>query len=171
MPPRRQPMIAALQRSAKSERTQQSYVRAVRLLAPFYGPSPHLIAASALQPYMLHRKNVDHLAPTSRRLCSRGRRFFSRHVLARAWKLLDLMRAHSADRLPALLRVPEGRRLLSMATPLHTRGAFPTVYSWGLRLHEGRLLHGSDIDGPRRMGHVPRGKGAKDRYGPLPPDP
>jgi integrase/recombinase XerD len=69
MTPLRQQMIAALQRSGKSERTQQSYVREVRLLAQCYGTSPHLISASALPQYMLPRTNVDQHAPTSMRIC------------------------------------------------------------------------------------------------------
>ncbi|MDI6800400.1 MAG: tyrosine-type recombinase/integrase [Actinomycetota bacterium] len=44
-----------------------------------------------------------------------------------------------------------------------------TVYSCGLRLHEGLHLEVSDIDSSRMMIHVHRGKGAKDRYVPLPP--
>ena len=170
MPPLRQQMIAALQRSGKSERTQQSYVREVRLLAPFYGQSPHRISESELQHYILHRKNVDQLAPTSIRICYSGLRFFSLHVLECAWKLLDLMRAQSAYRLPALLSVQEVRRLLSMAPPLHNRVYFTPVSSLGLRLHAGLFLPVSDIDGQRLMVHGHRGKGAKDRYVPLPPD-
>jgi integrase/recombinase XerD len=170
MTPLRQQLSAALQLSGKSERTQHSSVREVRLLAQFYGTSPHLIAASELQQYILHRQNVDQLAPTSLRLCSSGIRFFSLHVLERDWKLLDLMRAPAEDRLPAILSVQEGRRLLSLATPLHNRVSCTTVSSLGLRLHEGLLLHVSDIDGQRLMGHVPRGKGAQDRYVPLPPN-
>ena len=81
MTPLRQPMIAALQLNGKSERTQQSSVREVRLLARFYGTSPHLISEHELQQYVLHRKNVDGLAPNSRRICSNGIRFFFRHVL------------------------------------------------------------------------------------------
>jgi integrase/recombinase XerD len=170
MPPLRQQMIAALQLSGTSERTQQSYVREGRLLAQFYGTSPHLISESELQHYMLHRQNVDHLAPPSMRIGYSGIRFFSLHVLERAWKLLDLIRAQAAYRLPAIRRVQEVRRLLSMATPLHNRVYFPTVSRLGLRLHEGRLLHVSDLDGQRLMGHVHRGKGAKARDVPLPPD-
>jgi hypothetical protein len=127
MPPLRQPLIAALPRSGKRERTQPSSVREVRLLAQFYGKSPHLISASELQPYMLPRKNVDHLAPTSMRICSSGIRFFSLHVLERDWKSLDLMRAQAEYRLPAIRSVQEGRRLLSMATPLHNRVSCTTV--------------------------------------------
>ena len=169
MTPLRQQMIAALQLNGKSERTQQSYVREVRLLAQFYGKSPHLISESELQQYILHRKNVDQLAPTSMRICYSGLRFFSLHILERDWKLLDLIRAQSEYRLPAILSVQEVHRLLSLATPLHNRVYFTTVYSLGLRLHEGLFLQVSDIDGQRLMVHVHRGKGAKDRYVPLPP--
>ena len=65
MTPLRQQMIAALQLSGKGERTQQSYVREVRLLSQFYGKSPDLISEQELQAYFLHRKNVDKLAPAS----------------------------------------------------------------------------------------------------------
>jgi integrase len=96
-------------------------------------------------------------------------RFFSLHVLERDWKILDLMRAQAEYRLPAILRVQAVRRLLSMATPLHNRVYCTTVSRLGLRLHEGLFLHVSDIDGQRRMVHVHRGKGAKDRDVPRPP--
>jgi integrase/recombinase XerD len=131
---------------------------------------PHLISESELQHYMLHRQNVDHLAPPSMRICSSGIRFFFLHVLERDWKILDLIRAQAAYRLPAILSVQEVRRLLSMATPLHNRVYCTTVSRLRLRLHEGLFLHVSDIDGQRLMVHVHRGKGAKDRYVPLPPN-
>jgi len=118
MPPLRQHMLAALQLSGKSERTQATSSRAVRLLAQCYGTSPAVISAQALQASCLHRTNVDGLAPASLRLCSRGIRFFSHHVLGRAGKTLDLMRAESAHRLPALLRLEEVHRLLPAATPM-----------------------------------------------------
>ena len=56
MTPLRQQMIAALQLSGKSERTQQSSVREGRLLAQFYRTSPDLISEQELQQYLLHRK-------------------------------------------------------------------------------------------------------------------
>ena len=49
MTPLRQPMLAALQLSGKSERTQQSYGREVRLLAQFSHPSPALISEQPVQ--------------------------------------------------------------------------------------------------------------------------
>lgn len=170
MTPLRQQMMTALELSGKSPRTQQSYVREVRLLATFYNKSPHLISEAELRRYLLHRKNKDRLAPSSMRICYSGIRFFYRYVIERDWKLLDLIRAQAEPRLPAILRVQEVRHLLSMATPLHNRVYFTTVYHLGLRLQEGLFLQVSDIDGQRLMGHVHRGKGAKDRYVPLPCD-
>jgi len=170
MTPLRQQMIAALQLSGKGERTQESYVREVRLLAQFYHKSPDRISEQELQHYFLHRKNVDGLAPASMRICDSGIRFFSQHVLQRDWHTLSLLRAQTAHRLPAVLSIEEVRRLLQAATPFHNQAYFTTVYSLGLRLHEALFLQISAIDGQRLQVHIPRGKGAKDRYVPLPAD-
>src|SRR5438876_9488234 len=168
MSPLRQQMIAALHLSGKSERTQESYVREVHLLAQFYHKSPDCISEQELQHYFLHRKNVDGLAPASMRICYSGIRFFYQHVLKRDWHTLSLIRAQTEHRLPAVLSLEEVRRLLKAATPLHNQVYCTTVSSLGLRLHEALSLQVSDIDGQRLQVHVHRGKGAKDRYVPLP---
>ena len=168
MTPLRQHMLAALHLSGKGERTQEAYVREVRLLAQFSHQSPDRITEQELQRYFLHRKNVDGLAPASLRICYSGIRFFSQHVLQRDWHTLSLLRAQTPHRLPAVLSVAEGKRLLTSATPLHNQVSFPTVSSLGLRLHEALFLQVSDIDGPRLQVHVHRGQGAKDRDVPLP---
>jgi integrase/recombinase XerD len=168
MTPLRQHMIAALQLSGKGERTQESYIREVRLLAQFYHKSPDQITERELQHYFLHRKNIDGLAPASMRICYSGIRFFYQHVLKRDWHTLSLLRAQTTYRLPAVLSVEEVKCLLSSATPFHNQVYFTTVYSLGLRLHEALSLQVSDIDGQRLQVHVHRGKGAKDRYVPLP---
>jgi len=108
-------MITALHSSGKSERTQASYSREVRLLAQFYLKSPDRISEQELQPYCLHRKNVDGLAPTSMRICYSGIRFFSQHVLKRDWSTLSLMRAQTAHHLPTVLSLEEVRRVLQAA--------------------------------------------------------
>jgi len=168
MSPLRQQMIVALHLSGKSARTQDSYVREVRLLAQFYHKSPDCISEQELQRYFLHRKNVDSLAPASMRICYSGIRFFYQHVIQRDWSTLALLRAQTTHRLPAVLSVEEVRRLLAAATPFHNQVYCTTVYSLGLRLHEALFLQVADIDGQRFQAHVHRGKGAKDRYVPLP---
>jgi integrase/recombinase XerD len=104
------------------------------------------------------------------RICYSGLRFFSQHVLKRDWHTLALMRAETERRLPPVLSVPEVRRLLKAATPLHNQVYFTTLYSLGLRLQAGLFLQVVAIDSQRMMVHVHRGKGAKDRYVPLPQD-
>src|SRR5215510_9143302 len=136
MSPLRQQMIAALHLNGKSERTQASYVREVRLLAQFYHTSPDRISEQELQRYVLHRKNVDGLAPTSMRICYRGIRFFYQHVLQRDWHTLALLRVQTTHRLPAVRSVEEVKRLLTAATPFHNQAYFTTVSSLGLRLYE-----------------------------------
>src|SRR5262245_28174152 len=149
MTPLRQHMIAALQLSGKSERTQQSYGREVRLLAQCYHTSPDRLAAQALQRSCLHRTNVDGRAPTSMRLCSSGLRFCSQHVRQRDWHTLALLRAHTTHRLPAVLSIEAVKRLLQAATPLHNQLALPTVSSVRLRRHEALSLQVSAIEGQR----------------------
>jgi integrase/recombinase XerD len=168
MSPLCQHMIAALHLRGKGERTQEASVREVRLLAQFYHTSPDRIPEQELQRSFLHRKHVDGLAPASMRLCSSGMRFFSQHVLQRDWHTLSLLRAQTTHRLPAVLSVEEVKQLLLSATPLHNQVSFTTVSRWGLRLHEALSLQVSDIDGQRLQVQVHRGKGAKDRYVPLP---
>jgi integrase/recombinase XerD len=163
-------MIAALQLSGKGERTQQAYVREVRLLAQFYGTSPDWLSEQELQTSFLHRQNVNGLAPASMRLCYRGIRCFAQHVLKRDWHTLTPMRAQPEPPLPAVLSVEEVRHLLNAATPLPTHGYCTTVYSLRLRLHAALDLPVSASDGQRMQVQVHRGKGAKDRYGPLPQD-
>jgi integrase/recombinase XerD len=170
MSPLQKQMIAALQLSGKGERTQQAYVREVRLLSKFYNKSPKRISEAELQKYFLHRKNVDHLAPNSMRICYSGIRFFYQHVLKRDWHTLSLIRAETEHRLPTVLSIQEIRRLLQVATPLHNQVYCTTLYSLGRRLQEGLYLHIFAIDAQRMMVHVHRGKGAKDRYVPLPQD-
>jgi integrase len=163
-------MIAALQLSGKGERTQDSSVREVRLLAQCSPKAPDRISAQELQHSFVHRNNVDGLAPASLRICYSGIRFCYQHVIQRDWYTLTLRRAPTAPRLPAVLSVEEVRRLLTSATPLPHQVSFSTVYRVGLRLHAALFLQVSDIDGQRLQGHVHRGKGAKDRDVPLPAD-
>jgi site-specific recombinase XerD len=102
------------------------------------------------------------------RICYCGIRFFYVNVLERNWHILSILRAQNEHRLPAVLSVEEARSILAHVKTLHNHVYLSTVYSCGLRLHEGLYLEVADIDSQRMMIHVHRGKGAKDRYVPLP---
>jgi integrase/recombinase XerD len=163
-----QRMVDNLQLNGKGERTQQAYTRAVRMLSQFYGKTPDLVSEQELQDYFLQRKNVNHWSPKTMRICYCGIRFFYEKVLERNWHILSILRAQNERRLPAVLSVDEVRSLLAHIKTFHNYAYLSTVYSCGLRLHEGLHLEVSDIDSSRMMIHVHRGKGAKDRYVPLP---
>ena len=102
------------------------------------------------------------------RICYCGIRFFFVHVLKRDWHLFQILRAKSESRLPAVLSREEVRKVLACVRTPHNYAFLATVYACGLRLTEALHLEVSDIDSTRLMLHVHRGKGAKDRFVPLP---
>jgi integrase/recombinase XerD len=163
-----QKSINALQLNGKGERTQEAYTRAVRMLSQFYGKSPEEVTEKALEDYFLHRRNVDRWSSNTMRICYCGIRFFFVQVLQRDWHLFDILRAKSESRLPAVLSREEVRALLGCVHTAHNRAFLSTAYACGLRLQEAQHLEVSDIDSGRMMIHVHRGKGAKDRFVPLP---
>jgi site-specific recombinase XerD len=163
-----QQSINALQLNGKGERTQQAYTRALRQLVDFCGKPPEAISETELEAYFLHRRNVDHWAPNSMRISYCGIRFFFVQVLQRNWHLFDILRAKSESRLPAVLSQEEVRKVLGCVRTPHNYAYLATVYACGLRLTEALNLEVSDIDSSRMMLHVHRGKGAKDRFVPLP---
>lgn len=160
--------MRALQLAGKGERTQQAYTRAVRKLVEFFDKSPDLVTETELQDYFLHRRNEDGWSPNTMRIAHAGIRFFFTHVLERDWRTFDYLGAQKEFRLPTVLSRQEVRRVLACVYTFHNRAYLSTVYACGLRLQEALHLETSDIDSDRMMLHVHRGKGARDRFVPLP---
>ena len=164
-----QKSIDALSLNGKAERTQEAYTRALRMLCEFYGNKPpEAITEAELEAYFLRRKNVDRWSSNTMRICYCGIRFYFVKVLQRNWQLFNYLRARTESRLPAVLSREEVHALLGCVHTAHNRAFLSTVYTCGLRLQEAQYLEVSDIDSGRMMIHVHRGKGAKDRFVPLP---
>lgn len=164
----RQRMIECLQLRGLSKRTQESYVRAVRQLAEHYHKSPELITEEELRQYFLYIKNVKHYARTTSTIAICGIKFFFERTLEKDWGTFNLVRAAPEKKLPVILSVAEVRQILALVRLPRYRVCLTTIYSCGLRLQEGTNLRVADIDSARLMIHVRHGKGAKDRYVPLP---
>jgi len=164
----RQRMIECLQLRGLSKRTQESYVRAVRQLAEHYHKSPELITEEELRQYFLYIKNVKHYARTTSTIAICGIKFFFERTLEKDWATFNLVRAAPEKKLPVILSVAEVRQILRLVRLPRYRVCLTTIYSCGLRLQEGTNLRVADIDSARLMIHVRHGKGAKDRYVPLP---
>ncbi len=164
----RKRMIECLQLRGLSERTQEAYVRAVRQLAEHYHKSPDLITEEELRQYFLHLKNIKRYSRNTMTIAICGVRFFYKDTLNRKWTIFGIVRPAPEKKLPVILSREEVRLILSRIRLPRYRICLATIYSCGLRLQEGTNLQVADIDSARQMIHVRHGKGAKDRYVPLP---
>lgn len=160
--------VNALQLAGKGDRTQQCYTRAVRMLVDHFIKTPDLITEEELQAYFLHRRNESNWSASTMRIHYCGIRFFFANVLKRDWHLFNYLRAKVERRLPEVLSRQEVRKIFSCVNTFRNLAFFKTVYSCGLRLSEAQHLQVADIDSTRKLIHVHRGKGAKDRLVPLP---
>ncbi len=163
-----QQSMRALQLAGMSDRTQECYTRSVRMLVDFYGKTPDQITETELQNYFLHRRNVDKWSGATMRICYSGIKFFFLNVLKRDWHTLALIYAKREQRLPSVLNLDEIKKILQTVRSPQNKAFLTTVYSCGLRLNEALHLEIRDIDAAFMRIHVHRGKGAKDRYVPLP---
>jgi site-specific recombinase XerD len=164
----RQRMQQDLQLAGLSEGTQEVYVRAVRQLAAHFRTPPDRLSEQQVREYLLHLKNDRHFASTSLGTAYHGVKFFYSHTAPRDWPTLRRLHVQPEKKLPDVLSVDEVRQLIGAVRTLRHRTYFWTVYSLGPRLTEGLHLQVGDIDSARMLVHVHRGKGAKDRFVPLP---
>ena len=160
--------INMLQLNGKGERTQEAYT-------PPCGCSPSSMARPRIESPKRNFRSIFCTAktsifgpPTRCGSVTSGIRFFFVHVLQRHWHLFNILRAQTEKHLPAVLSREEVRHLLGCVRTSHNYAFLSTVYSCGLRLQEALHLEVSDIDSQRMMIQVHRGKGAKDRFVPLP---
>jgi len=161
-------MIECLQLRGLAERTQEAYTRAVRQLAAHYHKSPDLISEAELRQYFLFLKNCKHYSRNTMTVAICGIRFFYEQTLNRNWAIFGIVRPAPEKKLPVILSLAEVRQILGRIRLLRYQVCLTTIYSCGLRLQEGTHLQVADIDSARLMIHVRHGKGAKDRYVPLP---
>lgn len=164
----RQKMIEDMQLHGFAERTQKSYMQAVRQLAEYYNKPPDQISEEDLRQYFLYLKNVKKVSRSTITLALCGIKFLYERSLQRQWATLALVRLQREKKLPVVLSVEEVRQILDRVRLWRYRVCLGTIYACGLRLQEGLHLQVSHIDEARWMVHVCHGKGGKDRYVPLP---
>ncbi len=164
----RRRMIQDLQLHGYAERTQQSYVAAVGLLATFFNRSPDRLDDEDLRHYFLHLINVKQASRSTVRQYLCGIKFFYETTLGRPLPTLDLVKPRKRIALPVVLTLAEVHTILGLIRSPMAHMALTLIYSCGLRLSEGRQVQAKDIDGERRLLWVRDGKGGKDRAVPLP---
>ncbi len=152
----------------KVKELKQAYTRAVHQLIIHLKKNPETITEKELEDYFLYRRNESEWATATLRICYIGIKFYFLYVLEREWKIFSILKSQKEQRLPAVLSNETVHLVLSHVKTFHNFVFFSTVYACGLRLQEALYLEVSDIDSKRMMLHVHRGKGAKDRYVPIP---
>ena len=163
-----QRMADDLHLAGMSQRTHDGYLRAVRQLADYCRKSPDRITEDQLRRFFLHLKNEKKFAYGSLRVAYSGIKFFYTRTCRRDWKTLAEMKLQNVRSLPEVMTRQQVYQIVDACTTERMAVYFWTVYSLGLRMQEGLNLQVGDVDADRGLVHVHRGKGAKDRYVPLP---
>jgi len=161
-------MLQDLQLHGYAQRTQQSYIAAVALLAKFFNRSPDLLSDEDLRRYFLHLINKRQASRSTVRQYLCGIKFFFETTLGRPMPALDLIKPRKRLKLPVVLSVDEVRSVLALVRHPVAQTALGLIYACGLRLSEGRQVQVEDIDGARHLLWVRNAKGGKDRSVPLP---
>lgn len=160
----REQMIRDMQLRRFSSHTQESYVRAVYLLAKYYKLSPEKIDGKMLQDYVLYLLNERKLKWSSINVATAGLRFFYTVTINRKDLALAIPPRKTPRTLPEILSQEEILRLFTSLSNQKHRAILMTAYASGLRVSELINLRVNDIDSDRMMIRVEKGKGEKDRY-------
>jgi site-specific recombinase XerD len=148
--------------------THEQYRRFARKLAERAGRDPAELDEAAVRAHLLYCKTALNYAPSTMRAACAGLRFLYHTVLGRDWKLFDLVRCADHHRLPVVLTREEVARLFAVVRLPRFRTFLRLVYGSGLRLAEGLAM---EVDSIKQNGtclFIHEGKGAKDRFVPLP---
>lgn len=164
----RKRMLEDMQLRGLAPKTQDAYLRAVRQLAAHYDQPPDQISEEQLRQYFLYLKNEKKASRSACTIALCGLKFFYEQTLQREWPTFRLVRPPKEHKLPVVLSREEVGRVLGCLYRQHYRVCLTTIYTCGLRLQEALRLEVADIDGERLLVHVRQGKGARDRYVPLP---
>ena len=147
-------------------KTIDAYARGIRRMGDYFDHQIDHLSEAQLTDYF-----SDLIAThswSSVKLDLYGYRFYTTHVLRKAWTLPNLVWAPKVQRLPNIVTIDDAQRLFAATRILSYRVFYFTLYSLGLRLGEGLALTVADIDATRRRVHVRDAKGNKDRFVPLP---
>lgn len=150
-----------------AQTTQAEYLRMVRKLAARCGGDPAGLDEAAVRAHLLRLKDEHRYSPSSMRTAVAAMRaYYGRH-LGRDWRLFDLVRSPSAQKLPVVLTRAEVARLFAVVRVPRFRTLFRLIYACGLRIGEAVTLEVCDLREPGRV-HLRATKGNKERYVPLP---
>jgi len=155
-----------LKLQGKSQKTIDAYARAVRRISEHFNCCPDKLTLKQREQYFSDL--VESHSWSTVKIDRNGLQFFWKHVLKRDWQWLNIIKAPKVRSLPDILTVTEVEKMIGATRKLRYRVYLLATYSMGLRLEEALSLQVGDIDAQRKLVHIRRGKGHKDRFVPLP---
>jgi integrase len=158
--------LRLLKLQGKSQKTIDAYARAVRRISEHFDCCPDQLTLEQREKYFSDL--VKSHSWSTVKIDRNGLQFFWKHVLERDWEWVNIVKAPKVRSLPDILTVAEVEQLIGATRKLRYRVFLLATYSMGLRLSETLALQVGDIDGKRKLVHIRRGKGHKDRFVPLP---
>ncbi len=158
--------LRSLKLQGKSQKTIEAYARAVRRISEYFDCCPDKLTLKQREQYFSDL--VKSHSWSTVKIDRNGLQFFWKHVLKHDWQWLNIIKAPKVRSLPDILTVTEVEQIIGATRKLRYRVFLIATYSMGLRLAETLSLQVGDIDGQRKLVHIRRGKGHKDRFVPLP---
>lgn len=158
--------LRLLKLQGKSKKTIDAYARAVRRISEHFDCCHDQLSLEQRELYF--SELVQSHSWSTVKIDRNGLQFFWKHVLKEDWQWVNIVKAPEVLSLPDILTVNEVEQLIGATCKLRYRVFLLTTYSMGLRLSETLNLQVGDIDGKRKLVHIRRGKGHKDRFVPLP---
>jgi len=156
-------LTATLRARHRSPRTEEAYRHWVVRFIRFHGVrDPREMGSEEVNEFLKHLATDRAVAPSTQTQARCALLFLYREALGVDIGAVDIIRAQIPRTLPVVLEPGEVDAVLA-----HLRGDVKTIallmYGGGLRLTEALQLRVKDVDIDRRIIHVRRGKGARDR--------
>jgi len=158
--------LKLLMLQGKAKKTIEAYSLAIRRVSSHFDCCPEKLTPEQLQDYFAQLVQTHSWSTV--KIDRLGIQFYWKHILYRDWDWISIVKPPKVKTIPDILTPSEIERLIGATRKLRYRVFLLVTYSMGLRLEEALSLQVCDIDAERKLIHIRRGKGAKDRMLPLP---
>jgi integrase len=158
--------LKTLKLQGKGKGTIDAYARSIRRIRDYFDCCPDKLKPEQLEDYFADL--VESHSWSVVKIDRVGLQHFWKYVLKKDWQWVDIVKPPRVKAIPDILTPAEVEKLIGATRKLRYRVFLLTTYSMGLRLGETLALQVGDIDASRKLVHIRRGKGHKDRMVPLP---
>ncbi len=158
--------LKTLKLQGKASKTIDAYSRSIRRVRDYFDCCPDKLEPEHLEDYFADL--VESHSWSTVKIDRVAFQHFWKFVLKKEWKWVDIVKPPKIKTIPDILTPDEVEKLIGATRKLRYRVFLLTTYSMGLRLGEALALQVGDIDASRKLVHIRRGKGHKDRMVPLP---